>query len=75
MVKNDAGLVYIRHWNSNPSEYTQPQWNVSLGLVKESDLPAILAIRTNVCCGQTRAKYTLANELDVRIWTTGSQAP
>lgn len=75
MIKNDAGLVAIRHWNSNPSPYTNPQHNVSLGWVRENDLPIILEMKTNVCCGQTRNKYRLANELDVLIWETGSQHP
>lgn len=75
MVKNSDGLVAIRHWNSNPSQYTTTKYNVSLGWVKEGDLPLILAIKTNVCCGQTKPKFTLANELDVRIFNTGSQHP
>ena len=73
MVKNAEGLVAIRHWNSNPSEYTQPRYNVSLGWVKEEDLPRILVIRTNTCCNNTRIKFHLASELDVKIWNTGSQ--
>ena len=74
MVERD-GLVAIRHWSSNPSDYTTPSFNVSLGWVKKEDLPKILAIRTRVCCNNTRQKYHLATELDVRIWETGSQHP
>lgn len=73
MVKNDAGLVYLEHWNSNPSDYTQPNHNVSIGLVKEEDLPRILAIKTKVCCNNSRPKYHLASEVNVAIWLTGSQ--
>jgi len=75
MVKNSVGLVAIRHWNSNPSEYTSPKHNVSLGWVEESSLPVILALRANICCGQTRLKYRLASELDILIYETGSQHP
>lgn len=74
MITNAEGKVAIRHWNSNPSDYTQPKYNVSLGWVDPKLIPKILAEKTNVCCGQTRAKYRLANELDIRIWETGSQS-
>ena len=75
MVKDENGKVYIRHWNSNPSPYTNPAYNVSLGVVDEGALPQILAIRAAICCNKTRLKYSLASELDVRIWKTGSQSP
>lgn len=71
MIKNDKGQVAIRHWNSNPSPYTMPKFNVSLGWVDEDKLPVILTERVKSCCGNTRLKYRLANETDVLIWETG----
>ena len=75
MVKNDKGQVAIRHWNSNPSPRTQPQWGVSLGWVDEEILPLVLSEKARICCGVLKQKYTIATELDVRIWKTGSQHP
>ena len=81
MVKNEEGLVAIEHYNSNGAnvhmdatghDYTwTPQYNVSLAWVKEEDVPAILAVRTRVCCGHTGNKFRLAGEMNVRIWQTG----
>jgi hypothetical protein len=71
MIKNEQGLVAIRNMNSNPSKYTRPQHNVSLGWVAEDKLPQILAERVRSCCGNTRLKYHLANENDVSIFNTG----
>ena len=73
MVKDENGKVYIEHFNTNNSEYTWPNYNVSIGVVDEADLPVILAIQARICCGRTKPKYFLASELNVRIWKTGSQ--
>lgn len=71
MVRNSDGLVAIEHHNSNPSEYTVPQHNVSLGWVKEEELPRILLIKVKACCGVERYKYHLASANNVSIHYTG----
>ena len=71
MIKNDEGLVGIRNWTSNPTMYTTPSHNVSLGWVAEDDLPKILAIKVRACCGFDRIQFHLANENDIQIWTNG----
>jgi len=69
----ETGMVWIEHWNSNPSPYTMPQHNVSLGLVDEHALPEILAIKVKACCGVDRLKYQLASAINVSVWKTGDR--
>ena len=71
MIKNDAGLVYIEHWNSNTTNYTIAQHNVSIGLVSEEDLPKILILDVKACCGVRRKKFYLASQNNINIWNTG----
>jgi hypothetical protein len=79
MVKNEEGLVAVRHWNSNPSAelvngllyHFTPQFGASIGWVKEEDVAYLLTLRANICCGKTRDKYFLPDEQQVRVWKTG----
>jgi hypothetical protein len=88
MVKNEAGLVAIKHHNSNPSRPIQigdviyqstPQHNISLMWVNESDVDKILnspELKTRVCnCGGgvSQPLFRLANELDVCLYETGDR--
>lgn len=85
MVKNDAGLVAIKHHNSNPSRPIQvgdktyqsvPQFNISLMWVDESHLEFVLGLKTQGCnCGNgaTKPLFHLANELDICLWETGDR--
>jgi hypothetical protein len=79
MVKNEEGLVAVRHWNSNPSgeivsgtHYSfVPQHGASIGWVKEEHVAYLLTLRTNICCGHKKNKYFLPDEQQVRVWKTG----
>ena len=81
MVKNEEGLVAIEHYNTNGASVHMdatgndyvwtPSYNVSLAWVREEDVPALLAVRTRACCNQTKNKFRLAGELNVKIWQTG----
>jgi hypothetical protein len=85
MVKNEAGLVAIKHHTSNPSRPIQigdviyqstPQHNISLMWVNESDVESILSLKTHGCnCGGGVSKplFHLANELDICLWETGDR--
>ena len=79
MVRNDEGLVAVRHWNSNPSievisgntyNFT-PQYGASIAWVHEQNVPHLLTLRVNICCNQTKLKYFLPDEQQVRVWQTG----
>ena len=79
MVKNDDGLVAVRHWNSNPSAelvnetmyHFTPQFGASIGWVKEEHIPYLLSLKAKICCGMTKAKYFIPDEQQVRVWKTG----
>ena len=70
-VRDNNGLVYIEHWNSNPSPYTIPKFNTSIGAVDEHLLPELLSTKVKACCGVDRFKYRLASYNNVVIWQTG----
>jgi hypothetical protein len=79
MVKNEEGLVAVRHWNSNPSAelvnetmyHFTPQHGASIGWVKEEDVAYLLTLKAKLCCNASRAKYFLPDEQQVRVWKTG----
>jgi hypothetical protein len=88
MVKNEAGLVALRHYNSNPSRPIQvgdkiyqssPQHNISLMWVDEGDAEKIINSpenKTKVCnCGggTSQPLFHYANDLDVSLWVTGDR--
>jgi len=73
VIDEETGKVWIEHWNSNPSEYTSPTLNCSLGLVDKDLLPQILSIKVKACCGVDRYKYFLASANNVSIWKYGHQ--
>ena len=79
MIVRD-GYVAMQHYTSNP--YTvkvgdavynwTPKNNVSLGWVKEEDLPRILTIDTKACCGKRKKRFFLASQINVNLHETGS---
>ena len=71
MIKNEDGLVYIENWNSNDTFYTKAQNNISLGLVKEEDLPEIMALEVKACCNHHRKQFHFASQNNINIWHTG----
>jgi hypothetical protein len=81
MVKNEVGLVAVKHHNSNPSRTYQahPNFNISLMWVKEEDVDRILnspELKTKGCdCsgGVKKPLFYLANELDVSLHLTGDR--
>lgn len=79
MEKNELGQVCVKHFNSNGTghqvnghTYTWiPKYNVSLAWVEEADVPNLLSVMINACCGHTGHKFSLANANDVSIHDTG----
>lgn len=79
MIKNDDGLIAVRHYNSNPATIQAgesmysfvPQYGVSLGWIKEEDLGKVFTIKTAACCGKSQLKFSLANQNDVSVWREG----
>ena len=73
------GKVAVRHWNSNGVAvhangnlyHFTPQFGASIAWVLEVDVPALLVMRTNVCCNQTKQKFDYAEESAVKVWETG----
>lgn len=73
------GQVAIQHWNSNPASVEVggkiyswvPKYNVSLAWVDEADVPYVLSIKVQACCGVNRGKFVESNENNVSIWETG----
>ena len=80
--RNDSGQVALKHYNSNPCtirlnnghEYSfVPKINVSMAWVDENDVPSLLSVQANICCGLHAAKFLIANKLDVCLWMTGDR--
>ena len=81
MVTDENGNVAIQHHNANGANVHMDatghdyiwdaRYNVSLAWVRPEDVDAILAVRTQVCCGRSGAKFLIANDLNVKIWQTG----
>ena len=79
---NAEGKVALKHYNSNPctvrlaNEHTYsfvPKVCVSMAWVDEEDVPSLLAVHANICCGLKAQKFFLANALDVCLWMTGER--
>lgn len=79
MVKNEEGLVAVRHWNSNPVTVVSngnmysftPQFGASIAWVKEDDVASLLSMKAKICCGQTKDRFFLPDQQQVTVWQTG----
>lgn len=83
MVMNSAGLVALKHYNSNGATVKMeadgtmysfvPRQSVSLAWVKPEHLDALLTVKARICCGKQANKFRLANQMDVGVWETGDR--
>ena len=80
MVKNNLGQVAVRHWNSNGFDVAvsptrvynfRPANTVSMAWVFEEDVPTLLSMKAQICCGQSKNKFHLANDAEVSVWLKG----
>lgn len=80
MVTNDVGQIALKHHQPGrvlvPNNPSGKDWvfiteaNICMAWVDPIDVPRILELKANPCCGEHRKKlFTYANESDVRRWT------
>jgi len=74
----ENGKVYIRYGQPIPKFIKingkelvcNVQHGISMLVVDESDVPALLAVQGG-CCGGTKLVFSLASELAVKVWKDG----
>lgn len=83
MIRNQDGLVALRHFTSNPATIKMeadktlysfvPRLSVSLAWVRPEHVPTLLQTQAKICCGKQANKFRFANSMDVSLWETGTR--